>query len=169
MLSRSKRYPLEPMTAFVFNFPIGYTARGGKPPTGVYRHRRTSFTGIHCITLYSHCQEDVFFRLVLSVVLPCRRELVAHRVHHVLCSEFFHPIHLALQMDSLPEDLGRFVCRRSVRVILDCPYCITMYSQNQPQICISLGRNFVRMVYHTPVGYHDCQPWLAGSTLVVRD
>lgn len=110
-----------------------------------------------------------FFLLVLSVVLPFSRESVAGRVLNVRCSEFFHPIHLALQMNSLLESSGRCACRRSVRVTLDCPYCITMCSHRQQEICNLLGRNFVRMVYHTPVGYPNCQPWHASSTVVVRD
>lgn len=43
---------------------------------------------LHCSTLFLHCQE--VFPLVLSVVLSVCRELVAHRVHTVRCSEFFH-------------------------------------------------------------------------------
>ena len=108
------------------------------------------------------------FLQVLSFVLPLRRESVASRVLSVRCSEFFHHAIRTCSTDSIFR-IRRCALRRSVRVILDCPYCITTCIQNQPQICISFGRNFVRMVYHTPVGYHDCQPWLAGSTLVVRD
>ena len=122
----------------------------------------------YCSTLFLHCQEDFFFLLVRSVVLPSRRELVAHRVRPVRCSAFFHPIHLALQMDSF-GNVGRCACWRSVRVILDCPYCITMFLRRQQEICNLLGRNFVRMVYHTPVGYPNCQLWHASSTVVVRD
>lgn len=96
----------------------------------------------YCITLYSHCQEDFFFLLVLSVVLPFRRESVASRVRNVRCSEFFHPIHLALQMDSLSEDGGRCTWRRSVRVILDCPYCIMMYSQKSSTNLHFFGEKF---------------------------
>lgn len=136
MLSRSKGYPFEPMVTFVSNFPIGYTARGGKSPTGVYRHRRTSFTGIHCITLYSHCQEDVFFSSVLSVVLPFSRESVASRVLNVRCSEFFHHAIHTCSTDSIFRNRGRCALRRSVRVILDCPYCITMCSHRQQEIYI---------------------------------
>lgn len=88
----------------------------------------------YCSTLCIHCQEDFFFLLVRSIVLSSRRELVAHRVRPVRCSAFFHPIHLALQMNSLSECLGRCAFRRSVRVILDCPYCITTCSQSQQEI-----------------------------------
>lgn len=47
-----------------------------------------SFTGIHCITLYSHCQE-IFFLPAPSFVLPFRRESVAGRVRNVRCSGVF--------------------------------------------------------------------------------
>lgn len=111
----------------------------------------------------------MFFLPVLSFVLSVRRESVAGRVRTVRCSEFFHHAIRTCSTDSDFQNRGGSALWRSVRVILDCLDCITTCSQNQAQICISLGRNFVRMVYHTPVGYHDCQPWLAGSTLVVRD
>ena len=64
----------------------------------------------YCSTLFLHCQEDFFFRLVLSVDLSSRRELVTHRVRPVRCSEFFHPIHLALQMDSFRNVWGGVPC-----------------------------------------------------------
>lgn len=110
-----------------------------------------SFT-VHIVSLCTPIVKKIFLP-VLSFVLPLSRESVASRVLNVRCSEFFHHAICTCSTDSIFRNRGRCALRRSVRVILDCPYCITMYSQNQPQICISLGRNFVRMVYHTPVGY----------------
>ena len=126
---------------------------------------------VHCAYIVARCSYIVkrFFLPVLSVGLPFSRESVASRVLNVRCSEFFHHAIRTCATDSIFRNRGRCALRRSVRVILDCPYCITMFLHRQAQICISLGRNFVRMVYHTPVGYHDCQPWHASSTLVVRD
>ena len=139
------------------------------------RHRQslilssiTSFRSLcilyHFVLPLSRC---FFFRFSLSSYQFAVNPLpVAFALCGVLSSSTTLSVHV-LQIAF--SESGRCAWWRSVRVILDCSYCITMYSQNQPQICISLGRNFVRMIYHTPVGYHDCQPWLAGSTLVVRD
>lgn len=54
---------------------------------------------LDCSTLCIHCQE-VFLR-VLSVVLSVCRELVAHRVHTVRCSEFFHHAIRTCSTDSI--------------------------------------------------------------------
>ena len=85
----------------------------------------------YCSTLFLHCQEDFFFfRLVLSVDLSSRRELVAHRVRPVRCSEFFHPIHLALQMDSFRNVWGGVPCgvpsvsSLTVHIVSRCSYSV---------------------------------------------
>lgn len=127
-----------------------------------------SFAGIHCITLYSHCQEDFFFKFSLSSCHSVVNLLpVAFAMCGVLSSSTTLSVHV-LQI-AFSEIVGGApggvpsVSSLTVHIVSRCT------PKNQPQICISLGRNFVRMVYHTPVGYYDCQPWLAGSTLVVRD
>lgn len=175
--------PLFPMT-FFFSYGVNWYYACSKFTSRIFQlssFQRTPmmFWGIPSRHRYSlilsgiipfrslclHCQ-DVFL-LVLSFVLPFRRESVTSRVRNVRCSEFFHHAIHTCSTDSIFR-IRRCALRCSVRS-LACLDCITMFLHRQAQICISLGRNFVRMVYHTPVGYHDCQPWLAGSTLVVRD
>ena len=173
--------PLSPMT-FFFSYGVNWYYACSKFTSRIFqlssfqrtpmmfwgipsRHRQSlilsGITSFRSFTVHivARCVSIIkmFFLLVLSFVLPFRRESVASRVRNVRCSEFFHHAIRTCSTDSIFR-FGWCALRRSVRVILDCPYCITTCIQNQPQIRISFGRNFVRMVYHTPVGYHDCQP-----------
>lgn len=154
---RSGRLPLAPCQ-FVFSPSLWLTA---------YLSTVKVVHCAYCSTLCIHCQDDFFFRFSLSSyhsvvsLLP-----VAFSMCGVLSSSTTLSIHV-LQIAF--SESGRLPCGVPSVSSLTVHIVSRRVSKNQPQICISLRRNFVRMVYHTPVGYHNCQPWLAGSTLVVRD
>lgn len=135
---RSGRLPLAPCQ-FVFSPSLWLTA---------YLSTVKVVHCAYCSTLCIHCQDD-FFLPVLSVVLPLSRESVTSRVLNVRCSEFFHHAIHTCSTDSIFR-IGAVALRRSVRVILDCPHCITTCIQKSTPNLHFFEKKFLFAWYTIP-------------------